>query len=75
MTARTAVAAAVGFLAGNLPALAQCPMCRNAAAAQGAAAARALDLGILILLVPAVSMFCGIYWLAVRRRGASDNAS
>jgi len=75
MTARAAVMAAAGYLAGSLPALAQCPMCRNAAAAQGAAAARALDLAILILLVPAVGMFCGIYWLAVRRLDSTDNAS
>ncbi|MDA2913984.1 hypothetical protein MYX77_08520 [Acidobacteriia bacterium AH_259_A11_L15] len=45
-----------------------CSMCWNTAAAGGEQAARALDLGILVLLVPAISIFVGILVFAVRYR-------
>ena len=46
----TALAAAM-LMAG--PALAQCPMCRNALASQGPQAAAVFNKAILVLLVPA----------------------
>jgi heme/copper-type cytochrome/quinol oxidase subunit 2 len=62
------LAATVLWLAMAAAALAQCPMCRNAAAAQGPEAASVLDLAILVLLVPAVSLFCGVYYFSFRYR-------
>ncbi len=53
-------------LAVSLPALAQCPMCRTALASQGRSAADTFDRAILILLVPAVAMFGGVFLLAFR---------
>ena len=52
---RTLVA---GMLASSI-ASAQCSMCRTAV--QGGAAARTFDYAVLILLVPAVGLFCGIF--------------
>ncbi|MEE8201537.1 MAG: hypothetical protein V3R29_10260 [Candidatus Acidoferrales bacterium] len=45
-----------------------CSMCRNTAAAGGEQAARAFNLGILVLLVPTISIFVGILVFAVRYR-------
>jgi hypothetical protein len=42
-------------------------MCYSAASAAGKAAARALDSGILILLIPTLVMFVGVLVFAVRR--------
>ena len=69
------VAALAAPLLAAEAALAQCPMCRTAAASQGADAARALDFAILILLVPAVGIFCRVYLLALRRDSSPDDAS
>lgn len=46
------------------PAFAQCSMCRTALAGQGPEAARAMNLAVLLLLTPAVALFCGIIALA-----------
>ena len=51
---------------------AQCPMCRAAAASQGPEAAKALNEAILILLLPAVALFCGVFILAVRGNRSPD---
>jgi len=40
---------------------AQCIMCRTAAGAQPHGASDAMDKAIVILLAPAVAMFCGIF--------------
>jgi hypothetical protein len=48
-------------------------MCRTAAASQGPQAARALDMAILILLIPAVAIFTGLFWFAYRRRNSSNS--
>jgi hypothetical protein len=50
----------------------QCSMCRTAAAAQGAAAGKTLDHAVLILLVPAVTLFAGVF-LAAFRIGSSHD--
>ncbi len=44
-----------------------CALCYTSAAAAGPAAARAIDLGILVLLVPALVLFIGVLALFVRR--------
>jgi len=45
-----------------------CVACRTSAAAGGAEAARALDHGILVLLIPTISIFVGILAFAFRYR-------
>ena len=55
------------------PAWAQCSMCRTAASAQGEHAMRAMNAAILVLLVPAVALFCGVYVLAIRGDGRPDS--
>ncbi|HEY0545597.1 MAG TPA: hypothetical protein VGC91_09495 [Pyrinomonadaceae bacterium] len=58
-----------------LPALAQCPMCRLAVedSAQGKTMARGLNYGILVLLVPPVTVFCSIFILAFKHRKPHEN--
>ena len=50
------------------PALAQCAMCKEALAnsAEAAASAKQFNLGILVLLVPPVAMFAGIFVMVYR---------
>ncbi len=43
-------------------------MCYTAAAQQSAQGKAALDLGILILLVPTLALFCSVFWVAYRHR-------
>jgi hypothetical protein len=47
--------------------LAQCVMCR-ASIGQNSLFARNLNIGVLVLLVPPVAMFCTIFVLAYRHR-------
>lgn len=58
-----------------LPALAQCPLCRLAVedSAQGKTMARGLNIGILVLLVPPVTVFCSIFILAIKHRKPHEN--
>lgn len=60
---------AVGFVLAVAPhALGQgCAMCYQNAASSGAAGRTALRHGILILLLPALSLFLGIFFLIYRR--------
>ena len=51
-------------------ALGQCSQCFRTAAAQQAAGMRALNAGILILLVLVLVLLAGFGWLAYRRRNA-----
>ena len=44
-----------------------CALCYTTAAAAGAAAARSIDIGILVLLVPALVMFIAVLAFLVRR--------
>jgi hypothetical protein len=67
----TAVAFFV-LLAAGLPAEAQgCAMCKLSAEAAGEEAAKALDYGIFILLVPTVIFFLGIFYWAFSHRDRS----
>jgi hypothetical protein len=47
--------------------MAQCAMCR-ASIGSNSAFARNLNIGVLVLLVPPVTMFCTIFVLAIRHR-------
>jgi hypothetical protein len=51
-----------------VPLLAQCVMCARSAAAQNAERARLFNEGILVLLIPALTVFGAVLYLAVRRR-------
>jgi hypothetical protein len=56
---------AIGTLALSDSAFAQCSMCR---AGVSQVFARSLNLAVLVLLVPPVSMFAAIFLIAYRRR-------
>jgi hypothetical protein len=58
----------------SLNAFAQgCAMCYTTAAAAGPGAARALDLGILVLLVPTLVLFVSVLGFAIRRAAATES--
>jgi hypothetical protein len=54
------------FLAAQIPLGAQCAMCRTAASAQGTHASHMINAAILILLLPALVLFCGVFLMAFR---------
>lgn len=47
-------------------------MCYNDAAAQNAAGIKALQHGILVLLIPALSLFAAIFAVALRKEAQRD---
>jgi hypothetical protein len=47
-------------------------MCRTAAAAQPPGAANALNMAVLILLVPALALFSGVFLLAFLYQASSS---
>jgi hypothetical protein len=63
----TALAVAGLLALSSKSALAQCVMCR-ASIGQNSLFARNLNIGVLVLLVPPVAMFCTIFVLAYRHR-------
>jgi hypothetical protein len=65
--------AALTFM--SLPAFAQCPLCRVAIenSTQAAKMSKGLNLGILVLLVPPVTVFCSIFILAIKHRNAGKS--
>ncbi|MFL6283778.1 MAG: hypothetical protein ACJ74Q_11620 [Pyrinomonadaceae bacterium] len=48
--------------------LAQCPLCRAGLMNGGDKTARTMNLAIVVLLIPPVSIFCTIFAVAYRRR-------
>jgi glycerol-3-phosphate acyltransferase PlsY len=66
-SAVTALAASAVLALSSLSAMAQCVMCR-ASIGQNSVFARNLNIGVLVLLVPPVAMFCTIFVLAIRHR-------
>ena len=65
--------AALAVLALAPGAFAQgCALCYTTAAAAGAAAARSLNIGILVLLVPALVMFIAVLAFLVRRAALAN---
>jgi hypothetical protein len=62
-----ALAVAVLYLVSSEATIAQCAMCR-ASIGSNSAFARNLNIGVLVLLVPPVSIFCTIFVLAFRHR-------
>ena len=63
-------------LAALAPAVvsAQCPLCRAGLDQGGDKTARTMNLAIIVLLIPPVSIFCTIFAVAYRRRNAGDDA-
>ena len=66
-----ALAGTIHFLTAA-PAAAQCILCYTGAAGSGDRGIRALRIGILILLIPALTIFGGLFWMAVRRRNSNS---
>jgi uncharacterized membrane protein len=58
-------------LISSTPAAAQCAMCR-ASVQNNAALAKGLNLAVLVLLVPPVTMFCSIIIVAYRHRKGGE---
>jgi hypothetical protein len=58
---------------GELPVAAQCAMCRaSLSGSNNASFIRNLNIGVLVLLIPPVTIFCSIF-IVLKRRGAVDN--
>ena len=73
-----ACAAVAILLAAGQTVLAQCGMCRSALAGAPEAAklSARLNFAVLVLLVPPVLIFCGIFYAALKtRHGANAGAS
>ena len=51
---------------------AQCPLCRTAVQQAGDTTARTMNLAILVLLIPPVSIFCTIFAVAYKKRRGGD---
>jgi hypothetical protein len=61
--------------AAPAPVQAQCPMCRSAVQQADDRTASTMNLAILVLLIPPVSIFCTIFAFAYKkRRGGDDDA-
>jgi hypothetical protein len=53
-------------------ALAQCPLCRSALQNAGDSTARTMNLAIIVLLIPPVSIFCAIFAVVYRKASNGD---
>jgi hypothetical protein len=68
-----AIVAAVAVVILSIPAFGQCSMCRAAlAGSNNALFIKNFNIGVLVLLLPPVTIFCTIF-VALRRYKASDN--
>ena len=67
-----ALALAACAAAFSSDALAQCALCRTALEGSGEKTARAINLGILVLLVPPVAIFCTIFAVAFKHRKGEE---
>ena len=61
------------LLAVPSAALAQCSMCREAAAQSGAE--KALNMAILVLLIPTLALFIAVFVYALRRKDEPEPAA
>jgi hypothetical protein len=67
------VTIAIFLMLVSEPASAQCAMCRaSLAGSNNASFVRNLNIGVLVLLVPPVSIFCSIF-VILKRRGSRDD--
>ena len=67
-----AAAAGACVLLCSPAAFAQCAMCRTALEAAGERAARTMNLAMLVLLVPPVTIFCSAFALVYKYRRPRD---
>lgn len=67
-------AIAVGLLLGT-PAWGQCSMCRASLASSNNAFIRNWNIGVLVLLIPPVTMFCSIFVVLKRYKAADPDES
>lgn len=68
--------AIVAMLAGELTTLAQCGMCKTAlAGSSNALFIRNFNIGVLVLLIPPVTIFCSIFIVLRRHRTAEEEES
>jgi hypothetical protein len=65
--------AALGVLLLAAPADAQCSMCRAALAGTDGAFIRNFNIGVLVLLVPPVAIFCSIFLVLRRHRNSLES--
>lgn len=63
--------AAAAVLLFSTTAAGQCSMCRTALAGSNSAFIRNFNIGVLVLLVPPVTIFCGIFF-ALKRHGTRE---
>lgn len=68
----TALALGVAFMLFPEIASAQCALCRASAEHAGEGTGRVLNLGIIVLLIPPVAIFCAIYLAAFRSGNGED---
>ncbi len=63
-------------VAGEITTLAQCGMCKTAlAGSSNALFIRNFNIGVLVLLIPPVTIFCSIFILLRRHRAADEEPS
>jgi heme/copper-type cytochrome/quinol oxidase subunit 3 len=55
--------------------MAQCAMCRTAVESTGGGLAKSLNLGIIVLLIPPVAIFCAIFVTAYKHRKAPSDVT
>lgn len=67
-----ALLALAALLSWPAVAAAQCPLCRSAVQQAGDTTARTMNLAILVLLIPPVSIFCTIFAVAYKKRRGGD---
>ena len=68
-------AVTVTLLEGATSAWAQCALCAKNAAAAGSDGIQGLQYGILLLLIPTLMMFVGVFWFAFRYRNPRETES
>ncbi|HYG80762.1 MAG TPA: hypothetical protein VD861_10260 [Pyrinomonadaceae bacterium] len=71
-----ACAAVAALLAGVQDVSAQCALCRSALAGAPEAArlSARLNLAVVVLLIPPVAIFCGIFYAVFRQRKPRDES-
>ena len=73
--AALAAAALLLVLLAPGAAAAQCALCKSAVSAAGDQATRAINSGILVLLIPPVAIFCSIFAVFAKYKNGDDEPS
>ena len=59
----------------SVVAVGQCSMCRASLAGSNSSFIRNFNIGVLVLLIPPVTIFCSIFFVLKRHRSASEPES